>query len=264
MIQLAIETSGRTGSLAILRDSTLLQGYPLPSDQRTAASLAPTLQIAIDWCAATKQPIDFVSVAEGPGSFTGLRIGVTTAKTLCYATGLPLVAVDSVAAVASLVFAQEKGIDELAVAINAYRGQVFAAHFQRSRLLPDWPTDTSATMAPSGPLATPKSFAVPTTDSVMAAANWRDHMRSTQILDDPQWQQWRAGLPAQIAWSGDWGKLPSDALDRYFPNTQVDAYGVGLLGDYAARWQQWSEPLRLTPRYLKPSAAEEQQEFNFA
>ena len=78
-----------------------------------------------------------VSVADGPGSFTGLRIGVTTAKTLCYALELPLVAIDSLAAIAATALHDHPAYERIWAVLNAYRGQVFLGMFDRGTLLPD-------------------------------------------------------------------------------------------------------------------------------
>src|SRR5688572_10548194 len=96
---IAIETSGRHGSLAVLsggaEDALLQCEAVLGGDQRTAQSLAPALR---DLLAEVKWPppsIGLVAVVVGPGSFTGLRIGVTTAKAFAYAVGAEIVGVNT-------------------------------------------------------------------------------------------------------------------------------------------------------------------------
>tara|TARA_R110002049_G_scaffold72490_2_gene187190 strand:- start:219884 stop:220672 length:789 start_codon:yes stop_codon:yes gene_type:complete len=251
MIQLAIETSGRTGSLAVLDDETLLKSFPLPSDRRTAATLTIMLREAVDWCQCQNKPIDFLSVAGGPGSFTGLRIGLTTAKTYCYATGLRLVAIDSIAAVAATVFSQDASIDSVLVAVNAYRGQVFTGTYQRARLLPAAVNLTNRSGEPDSAMG-----------GIDPASAWITHLHSAVVLDTADLANVISSLPPQTRFAGDPNVLAKstsadELAERLVPRTMPDATGSGLLGHHAAAWQQWVDPMKLTPRYLKASAAEE-------
>ena len=78
---LAIETTERQGSIAI-SESGSLQHHQLPADDRSAATLAPEIKAI---CAAYQwrlENIDRFAVTTGPGSFTGLRVGIVTTKTL--------------------------------------------------------------------------------------------------------------------------------------------------------------------------------------
>ncbi len=101
----AIETSGRLGSVAALlgetNDARLVGQIVLTGDQRTAQSLAPALHdllAAADW---SPKDVELVAVGVGPGSFTGLRIGVTTAKTFAYAVGAEVVGANTLVALAA-------------------------------------------------------------------------------------------------------------------------------------------------------------------
>lgn len=75
---------------------------------------------------------DAVAVSAGPGSYTGLRIGVSLAKGLCYASGKPLVAVGTLDALAQGVEVPQ-GVDELVGLIDARRLEVYAAHFSPTK-----------------------------------------------------------------------------------------------------------------------------------
>ncbi len=227
---MAIETTGRSGSLAVLSAETILWQSKLDPGSRTAASLGPEMDRLIRWCEKKRHPIGFVSVADGPGSFTGLRIGVTTAKTLAYALELPLVSVDSLAAIAAAVFLQYPKTDSLLVATNAYRGQVFCGTFTRDRLLAD-----------------PQRL-----------VDWTAHPETVGICEQDEWQKRLRSLPAGTALAGD--SLPfGDLAHRRLrlPDQTTEAVGVGLLGYRRAICNDWADPFALAPRYLKPSAAEE-------
>src|SRR5690606_21357208 len=127
------ETSGRTGSVAWCDGQHPPQLIELDSARRTTATLAPAIAELLAAARAQHRAIDLVAVANGPGSFTGVRIGVTTAKLLAYALGCRLVAVDPLAAMAGAVFQQHPGCDSAAVAINAYRQQLFVADWTREQ-----------------------------------------------------------------------------------------------------------------------------------
>lgn len=236
VVQLAIETTGRTGSVAILQGESVLHESALPERRRTAAVLTPAVAEAIAWCRQQHLEPNLVAVAAGPGSFTGLRIGVTTAKALSYATRWPLVAVDSVAAIAATVFAcsspQTFGTDDLLlVGVNAYRQQVFTGQFSRGQLLP--PIDASPA-EPDPPGA--------------------------QVLGSEAWQSVR-DQPAPRRWlAGDRNLFGASADSRFLPRVATDAVGVGLLGLRAARAGRLADPIALVPHYLKLSAAEEKSE----
>lgn len=228
-VHLAIETTGRTGSVALLRGTNALRQVNLDGSERTAATLAPALQRMLAACRQQGHMPEFIAVADGPGSFTGLRIGVTTAKSLSYALKLPLVAVDSLAAIAAVSLIESSAHQSVAIVLNAYRNQVFTGNFERSTLLPDL-------------------NAVP--------GDWSPHPPTVRVLGQKDWDDELNGMPGTTAISGDakqLGELANSALPR-----SCDALGVGQLAIRAASLGLWTDPLTLVPRYLKPSAAEEQ------
>jgi tRNA threonylcarbamoyladenosine biosynthesis protein TsaB len=126
----AIETSGRHGSVAVLNGEAdraeLLQQSTLGGHQRTAQSLAPALQDLLKQMDLKPGSIELVAVAVGPGSFTGLRIGVTTAKTLAYAVGANVIGVNSLAAMAAQA---PMSPAPLWTVLDAQREELFVARF---------------------------------------------------------------------------------------------------------------------------------------
>jgi tRNA threonylcarbamoyladenosine biosynthesis protein TsaB len=125
---LAIETVASSGSVAALRDGRLLHELALDPSRRSAQTLAPALAELLRAMAWKPSDVELIAVAEGPGSFTGLRVGVTTAKTLAFVTGAAVVGVNSLAAIANRAPADAS---PLWAVLDAYRGQVFAARFHR-------------------------------------------------------------------------------------------------------------------------------------
>jgi len=126
---LALETTERIGSVALAEQGNLLAEVRLPSDLRSAQSLAPAIQRTlgqVDW---TPQDVELVAVTAGPGSFTGLRIGIATAKVLAYAVGAEVLGVDTHE---TLARACPADVPRLATVIDAQRGQVVARNFERN------------------------------------------------------------------------------------------------------------------------------------
>jgi len=124
---LAIETSGRTGSVALIDGDTIVEAE-FPHVLKHAAGIIPLIQ---ELCRGRNlAPADLreLYVSVGPGSFTGLRIGITLAKTLAFATGAKIVAVPSVRVLVENAPANAK---EVVIVLDAKREQIFTARFQR-------------------------------------------------------------------------------------------------------------------------------------
>src|SRR5208282_2376277 len=92
---LAIETSGRLGSVALLQGSAVLVEQSFSHGLKHAAGLLPMIDQMVRGQGWEPADLQHVYISQGPGSFTGLRIGVTLAKTLSLATGARVVPVPS-------------------------------------------------------------------------------------------------------------------------------------------------------------------------
>lgn len=126
---LSIETSGRVGSVALADGPELLAERQFPHGLQNAATILPIIDSLCrdqSWKPADLRQI-FVSI--GPGSFTGLRIGITLAKTLSFATGAVVVPVPTVR-----ILAENAPPDatNLVIVLDAKRGQIFTARFQKT------------------------------------------------------------------------------------------------------------------------------------
>jgi len=131
---LAIETSSRLGGVAVVEDGKVLDERVFKKGMVHARSLLPAIEEMLNKVGWRIAEMDVVAVDEGPGSFTGLRIGAMAAKTICWVTGAKLVGVCSADALYRT--AREAGIpDPLGVVIDAYRGCVYAALFSDGRRL---------------------------------------------------------------------------------------------------------------------------------
>ena len=94
MITLGIDTSAAEGGVALCKDDETLTELMMESPLQHAEELVPLINEALDRCEMKISDIDLVSVNSGPGSFTGLRIGLATAKGICQAAKIPLVGID--------------------------------------------------------------------------------------------------------------------------------------------------------------------------
>jgi tRNA threonylcarbamoyladenosine biosynthesis protein TsaB len=126
---LALETSSLSGSVAALEDDRLLGQTAFDQDQRTAQSFAPAIHQQLDAVGWRSRDIQLVAVTRGPGSFTGLRVGVTAAKTLAYAVTADLIGLDTLRVIA---WQAMDAADRICAVLNAQRQQVFVARFQRT------------------------------------------------------------------------------------------------------------------------------------
>jgi tRNA threonylcarbamoyladenosine biosynthesis protein TsaB len=124
---LHLETSTKACSVALSENGNLLAlKETLTDDYSHSENLTNFIQEILHRQHLTPADLSAISVASGPGSYTGLRIGVSTAKGLCYALGIPLIAVDTLHSLAQL--AQEKHPNtRLCMAIDARRMEIFSA-----------------------------------------------------------------------------------------------------------------------------------------
>ena len=94
MITLGIDTSAAEGGVALCKNDETLTEVMMKSPLQHAEELLPLIDQALSDCATEISDVELVSVNSGPGSFTGLRIGLATAKGICQAVKIPLVGID--------------------------------------------------------------------------------------------------------------------------------------------------------------------------
>lgn len=130
MLLLAVDTAGPAGSLAVMRDAALLGEISTASDEAYSSRLFRQLEFLLRELKIETKDFDVFAVAGGPGSFTGLRVGLTAVKAWAEIFAKPIVAVSGLEAVAAQV--QDTSGDALIVPVlDARRGQIFAGVFRR-------------------------------------------------------------------------------------------------------------------------------------
>lgn len=214
------ETSGRAGFVALAHGAQLRGVRLLDESRRQGRDLAPAVADLLR--AEGRRPADVkaVVVGRGPGSYTGLRVGIISAKAFAYATGCALVAVDTFAVVAHQA---PPDVDRVDVLADAQQDRVYVQPFAR---------------APDG-WRSLASLAICKFDDWLALrdpATW---------VSGPGLYRWAPRLPAgtRVLSPGLWGPTP-DALLM----VGLELYQAGQVAD------AWS----LEPLYLRPSSAEEQ------
>ena len=126
---LLIETSGRGGRVGLAVGDLLLERALDPA-RRHARDLAPAVADLLAEAGLTPRAVRRVAVSVGPGSFTGLRVGIMSAKAFAYATGCELVAVPTFAAIAE--WWQNPATTHLHVLADGLQGMVYAEGFERT------------------------------------------------------------------------------------------------------------------------------------
>jgi tRNA threonylcarbamoyladenosine biosynthesis protein TsaB len=126
MIVLGIETAAPQTGVALAVDGAVVASFHLRHDRRHAEELIPAIDLL---CRSTDlQPgsLDLIAVDNGPGLFTGLRVGLATAKTIAYAHNIPMVGVSSLEA---LAFGARFTSRRIVSTLDALRGEIYAASY---------------------------------------------------------------------------------------------------------------------------------------
>jgi tRNA threonylcarbamoyladenosine biosynthesis protein TsaB len=222
---LALETSELSGSVAAAADGKVLAELQLDPQQRSAQSLAPAIHSLLGQVAWHPAEIQLLAVTTGPGSFTGLRVGVATAKVLAYAIGAEILGIGTLEAIAA---AAPDEVAALSVAVDAQRGDVVAQQFLRRA---------------SGWLEAVGSAAL------MPLEEWLSRLPPGFAVSGPALRKWAdprpaSGYPARVT-----------LLDRMFWHPTAASVARLAYRDYLAghRDDLWN----LLPHYSRPSAAEE-------
>ena len=121
---LAIESATADASAALLRGDAVVAARRVPAERPASEALLPTLLELLAEADVALAALDAFAVSVGPGSFTGLRVGVSTAKGLAFGSGQPIVPVPTLAALAALAARSDACVAAL---LDAQRGEVYAA-----------------------------------------------------------------------------------------------------------------------------------------
>jgi tRNA threonylcarbamoyladenosine biosynthesis protein TsaB len=133
MLILALDTATARGSLALVAGDRVLLEYSLDSPNAYLTCLMPGVAAILENTGTAAPDLGAIAVSVGPGNFTGLRIGLATAKTLAWSLGRPLVPVPTMEVLAAQCPGRPHPVG---VVMDAKRGEVFWGLFQCPE---DWP-----------------------------------------------------------------------------------------------------------------------------
>ncbi len=218
---LILETSGRVGQVALARGATVGAARHLDEARRHARDLAPTVAELLAGQGWRAGDLDAVLVSRGPGSYTGLRVGIMSAKALAYATGCVLLAIDTFAAIA--VQAPDEAV-QVDVVADAQQSRVYVQRFARP--------------APSAPAVVQSAL------TVRPFAEWMQERDPSAWVTGPglRGQEERLTSGIRVVDAAQWDPR-ADSLLRL----GLARYRAGERNDL------WA----LEPLYVRPSSAEE-------
>jgi tRNA threonylcarbamoyladenosine biosynthesis protein TsaB len=200
MLVLALDTTTREGSCALVQDGQVLREDVSDPERAHATRLPADLMVLLARTGVRLSQVDAFAVATGPGSFTGLRIGIATMQGLAFARRRPLVGVSALDALATIAAA-----DRVTTWVDAWRGEVYAATYQHG-------------VAEAGPIVAPPeallaAIETPTTFIGDGAATYRELIAGTlgpRARFPPVLMPALAGTIARLAMSRlEAGELPS-------------------------------------------------------
>lgn len=245
-----VHPAPKTVGMGAGSDDLLPEGYTQKRSKRgqstqrvfppgASVMLAPLLKDLLDSQNLKVRDLDLVAVVVGPGLFTGLRVGVVTAKSLAYAGKVDLIAVNSLEATAaqSLIEDDASSTTEVQAVLNAQRQQLFTGRYQRTQI--PWKLKQLAE------------------NQILDQSSWLDQLSDRQVV---------TGSGLKLI---DSSRIPlAERAKTKCPNVvvadesdwELTAASVGKLA-----WQKYQQGHRddlwtIDPLYFRPSAAEEQRD----
>lgn len=174
-----IETSTDVCSVALTNEGNVLMQRCDEQGRNHALMLSDFIKSCLDHARDHELPIDAVAVSIGPGSYTGLRIGLSEAKGLAYALGCPLIGVETLRllAVQAMFSSDYEGEEYFMPMIDARRMEVFTALYSLA---------LDEVMKPQPLIITPGSLDIPVPEGerVILCGNGSDKGRD--VIDDPR------------------------------------------------------------------------------
>jgi len=131
-IILSLETSTDVCSVALHHNGLLIEQKIIREPQAHAAKLAPLIEDLVKISKFTFSDLNAVAVSSGPGSYTGLRIGTSTAKGICFAKNIPLIAVPTLEVLACAAVDRISNDDLICAMLDARRMEVYEQVYSKS------------------------------------------------------------------------------------------------------------------------------------
>jgi tRNA threonylcarbamoyladenosine biosynthesis protein TsaB len=235
---LALDSTTRDGSVALVEDDRIVDERVGDRTRTHAERLPGELTTLVDANGFTLNDLDLVAVASGPGSFTGLRVGVATMQALAFVLRVPIVGVTALEAIAHLASLEVQSVTETLVGawLDARRRDVFSSLWRV------------------------KGDAPPFSPERLEEADGQ-----TVAAPDLTLERWRARLSGDsLVFAGDGTIAYREAIDRILPDAKIVSVGplAGAVGRIAqARvigggLEQSGDPSTLQVVYVRRPDAE--------
>jgi tRNA threonylcarbamoyladenosine biosynthesis protein TsaB len=233
MLLLALDTCDARGSVAILRADEILGVVTHDTSEDYSVWLLPAINRILSDLSVAFADVDAYVAAAGPGSFTGVRVGLTTVKAWAEVTGKPIVSVSRLEALATLAAGPHSYV---AAFTNAQRRQVYAALYRRE--------NTTLNRVGEESVIAPDKFLA-----------WvADHAAGQNI-------QWISTDPQMLLETEAWRArqsegAPQSSGERVLTASPILAPAIGRLGYHLAQQKRFTDPLSLDANYVRRSDAE--------
>ena len=223
---LSIDTSSQVSSVAVLSAERVAAEISMQGALTHSETLMPHIETALRMARVEKSELEGIAVSIGPGSFTGLRIGLASAKMMAYALHIPLIAIPTLEALAHHYICE--GV-RLVPMMDAQKGNVYAQEFV-------WRADGDALI-----LQEIRSLAIlPLTEVIAGLENAE---QPVILLGDAMQKKTTLALPANVRLAPIHARMPRAAC-------------VGLAALTRLTRGEIDDPVTAAPLYLRRSEAE--------
>jgi tRNA threonylcarbamoyl adenosine modification protein YeaZ len=247
MLILAIDTSTRTGSVALLRDGIVIDSVSGYEETPHSTRLFRDLEVLQSRAKFRLDQVDVFAVAAGPGSFTGLRVGLTAVKAWAEVHNKPIAAIsglEAVAAQSTSLNSESRGAGiVIAPFLDARRGQLFGSlYLVREKNTRSMGPPRHSNLSPSLELISDESI-LTSQEFVDLVSGESDFAKCTFVSPTPE-------------------ILPASVIESRLPGVQIETVSavlapiIGQLGFGRAERGQLVDALRLDANYVRRSDAE--------
>jgi tRNA threonylcarbamoyladenosine biosynthesis protein TsaB len=220
---LAVETATSACSVCLQFKGETFSEREIGNNVHSKA-LLPMVDSVMSRANANRKHLDAIAVGQGPGSFTGLRIGIGVAQGLAYAAQCPMIGVSSLTALAQQAIWQNTESDEIWAAIDARMGEIYFARFRNNSTNPEIIDDIQLLPPAELPLSTWKAHVA------LAGNAWREY-REHVISTIPE-----EHLPTELC------ELP-------------DASAILAVAKQEYAQERWVDPRLFEPDYVRNNVA---------
>jgi tRNA threonylcarbamoyladenosine biosynthesis protein TsaB len=228
---LAFDCSSSFGSVAVSEGLQVLASEKLDPAKRSAQTLAPAIEQCLKAAGRNTREVQLIATTVGPGSFTGLRVGVTMAKTLAYALGCDLMGLNTLDVLAAqVVQAEIRGQTGIIHAVlDAQRKELFVGRYQTRE----------------GAVEPPKRFE--NQNAILSGESWLESLHPGDVVTGSGLARWRE-------------RLPSGVVVARKEIHEPDAVTIGQLALREHALGRRDDLWTFSPLYIRPSYADEKKQ----